>query len=106
MLILEIAREHAIFYLHEEGSITGSQHHFYISILHKYDLPTYVSVAVLSISALYVTNKRAKPDKVEPTIIKSELVSVLNTIEKRIPVEEKKARKKERKQCTEQSLSL
>lgn len=105
MSILEIAAEHAIFYLHEEGSITGSQHHVYISILRKYDLPTYVSVAVLSMLASYFTNKRAQPDKVEPTIIKSELAVVLNTIEKRISVEEK-ARKKERKQFREQILSL
>ena len=103
--IKEIAAEHAIFYLHEEGSITGSQHHVYISILRKYDLPTYVSVAVLSILASYFTNKSAQPDKVEPTIIKSELAVVLNTIEKRISVEEK-ACKKERKQFREQILSL
>ena len=106
MSILEIAAEHAIFYLHEEGSITGSQHHVYISILRKYDLPTYVSVAVLSILASYFTNKSAQPDKVEPTIIKSELVVVfINTIEKRISVGEK-ARKKEQKQFREQILSL
>ena len=97
-LVLETLMENAINYMHGEGSITDSQNHTYISLLRR------ITVAMLAILSPYILNQNAQTSK-EETMSKADLTAVINTIERRISMEEK-ARKKERKQFKEQMLLL